>query len=286
MSIKALAVVWLWCGVAVISLPSAAGAESLEDRLVADAADGQLDEFDFISACLVASGVEDECELLGWKLAYDERETVILKRLNKERLADRVGHLQAALHFEMLSGNYMREASDLRTALAGGNYNCLSAVAVMVAASNAAELRLEIQLQGGHVNLLFQEPHQPPRVVEPTAAGVGDLPLARGGGRRLSRTELLGKFYYNRGVEMLKQEQFEKGLELLRIAVRLDGQDQDARANLVAGINNWAAHCCARGDFGRAAELVEKGLALNPDFAPLIANQQLLKAKLGKERAR
>jgi tetratricopeptide (TPR) repeat protein len=103
--------------------------------------------------------------------------------------------------------------------------------------------------------------------------------------RQISPVELLGKFYYNRGVQRLEEHQYAEGLALLRIALQLDPADLDARENLVAGLNNWAAQQCRAGSYGRAAELIEQGLALDAAFAPLVANQRLVKQKLASSVA-
>src|SRR5207302_8592458 len=71
--------------------------------------------------------------------------------------------------------------------------------------------------------------------------------------RQLTRVELLGKFYYNRGVEMLKDRQFAEGIELLQISLELDPLDHDGKANLVAGLNNWAVEFLRTGRYNEAA---------------------------------
>jgi tetratricopeptide (TPR) repeat protein len=103
--------------------------------------------------------------------------------------------------------------------------------------------------------------------------------VRRNGLRRISLVELLGKFFYNRGVELLKAQQFAEGIELLRISLDLDPADSDARANLVAGLNNWAVEYLRTGRYEDAAGLIEQGLFFDPGFAPLIANEQLVRVK-------
>jgi hypothetical protein len=98
--------------------------------------------------------------------------------------------------------------------------------------------------------------------------------------RLLTPLELLGKFYYNRGVAQLSRQEFAEGLALVTYSIRLDPQDRDARMNFVAGINNWAAAHCAAGPYQRAVSLIDVGLRIDPHFAPLLANQQLVRDKL------
>ena len=61
------------CAVAVLVLLSAAAPAAggdLSDRLLDDARDGRLDDFTFVSAALIAGGIDDECELEGWLNRY------------------------------------------------------------------------------------------------------------------------------------------------------------------------------------------------------------------------
>ena len=94
--------------------------------------------------------------------------------------------------------------------------------------------------------------------------------------RRITPQQLLGKFYYNRGVQLLAHEEYAAGLELVRTALRLDPQDHDARENLLAGLNNWAAQHLRARRYGEAAGLIRQGLAIEPAYGPLVANQRLL----------
>jgi tetratricopeptide (TPR) repeat protein len=279
-----------WCalGLAACLLAAApAAAQSLSDRLLADARDGQLDEFEFVSAALVAGGVDDECELGGWLDLYRERRAALLNDLRLDDLlkstpASRLQAIHAALHKTLLTGTYQADASDLRLALSRGDFNCLSSLAIYFDLCQAAGLKIEIWQRRGHVFLRHGE-FDVAVSVEPGARDWAALrPVRRNQVRPLSPTELLGKFYYNRGVQLLQRQQFAEGLELLQISVTLDPADGDARANIVAGLNNWAVVQCQRQRYEQAAALIERGLTLDPTFAPLVANQQLVRAKLRK----
>jgi hypothetical protein len=196
---------------------------------------------------------------------------------------------------------YQATATDLRTALSRGDFNCLSALALYLDLCQAAGLELEIWLLPGHVclrcpesDLGWIEPgvQQPRRILQ---LNPGKKPPIRDGGarvpsrptisdqaRQITQVELLGKFYYNRGVLRLRERQFADGLALLQTGLRLDSADRDARENLLAGINNWAVEQCRAKHYSRASELIEQGLTLDAAFAPLIANQRLVRGKLAQ----
>ena len=292
----------LWaCLVCVIAAP-VAFAESLDERLLADTADGRLDHFDLLSAALIAGGVSDACELDMWRGIHAElRGQISAEWTNSSDVTDRLTRIHAAMHEQILVGGYHATATDLRIALSRGDFNCLSALALYLDLCQAAGLDLEIWLLPGHVcircpesDLGWIEPgvQQPRRVLQ---LNPGKKPPIRDGGarvpsrqaipdqaRRISPCELLGKFYYNRGVLRLRERQFAEGLALLQTGLRLDAADRDARENLLAGINNWAVEQCRAKHYSRASELIEQGLTLDAAFAPLIANQRLVRGKLAQ----
>jgi len=75
----------IWCCALAIGAQSvcAAPAATLTQRLVADARDGQLDEFGFFTAALIASGVDDERELTGWLDIYTARRHAVIGAVSR-----------------------------------------------------------------------------------------------------------------------------------------------------------------------------------------------------------
>jgi tetratricopeptide (TPR) repeat protein len=265
------------CAAAFLAAPVAG--QTLSEQLLSDARDGRLERFDFFEAALIASGVEDECELAGWIELYSDKQEEVLATAGGGTRAERLRALRAALHRQLLSGEYRAEASDLRIALTRGDFNCLSSLAIYFDLCRAADLDVQIWLGRGHVCLCAGDE----MVIEPGSAlwktGPGG---ERPDGRPLTPIELLGKLYYNRGVGLLQEGRFAEGLELLEHSVALDPQDADARANLVAGLNNWAVEHYRARRYDEAAPLIEQGLRLDPAFGPLLANERLVRAKRGE----
>jgi len=271
-----------FCALAIAAQASGAApacAAPLRQRLVADARDGRLDDFSFLAAALVASGVEDECELAGWlELIADQRATALELAIDTP-VSPRTLH--AALHEVILRGSYDRAASDVRRPLTGGDYNCLSALAIYLDLCQTCEIQTEIRLSRGHVSLVARaegrtvavEPGSP--LWKPRRAGTADEC------RRISEVELLSKVYYNRGVEALKAGQFESGIQLLETSLAIDPDDEDAHANLAAGLNNWAVEHCRAKRYEEAATMIQRGRAVDPLFGPLAANERLVRILLG-----
>ncbi len=257
----------------------------LTARLLDDARDGRLDDFDFLPAALIAGGIDGQCELEGWLDRYAMLREKLLQSLPTSDAPECLEAIHEGLHEQILTGQYEASASDLRRTISGGDFNCLSSLVICLDLCQECELPMQIWLARGHVLLRASgedgpidiEPATPEWNLRATAARSG-LRQARGL-RQISLVELLGKFYYNRGVELLKQQQFADGIDLLRISLDLDPTDSDSRANLVAGLNNWAVDYLRTGRYDDAAGLIEQGLFFDPAFAPLIANQQLVRIK-------
>lgn len=277
---------------ALVLLVVPAAADDLVDRLIGDllgkANDGRLEQIDFVGAALIAGGVADECELSGWLDVYSHHRDALLGSLPSGPSIARLRAIHDGLHEQIFKGRYDAAASDLRLALAKGDFNCLSALVLFVDLCESADLPMEIWLTRGHVFLrvvcdaevLELEPATPQWNIRMAARRL--TLSANRAARRITPIELLGKFFYNRGVELLKDRQFAEGIELLTTSLALDPADVDARANLVAGLNNWAVDHLQSSRYDDAAALIEQGLSLDPAFAPLIANEQVLRAKLGK----
>lgn len=266
-----------------VGFESATGDGTLSEQLIADCRDGRVDAFGFFEAALIASGVDSKDELAEWVGMYSPLRKEILASLPPGTATERLKAIHAGAHRLVLTGFYKSVESDLRTALKTGDFNCLTSLVVCSDLCRAAGLKTQTTMVSGHVFLTFEL--SPGRVlrVEPGTPQWAARPLGEAGGARsLTDIELLGKFFYNRGVQQSQAGKYAEGTALLQTSLQLDARDGDARANLAAGLNNWAVEHCREKRFEDAASLIEQGLSLDPHFAPLVANEQLVRGKLGK----
>jgi tetratricopeptide (TPR) repeat protein len=270
---------------AAFALAASAG-QSLDQQLLADAADGRLDELDFPAACLVAGGTSDRNQLAELRSRWRD----LRLRADRADLRDmsdlkRAKALHAWLHAEILVGRYCETASDPRQALLAGDYNCLSAVAVYLDLCDQAGIELEIWSRPGHVYLRHAESGE---IIEPASKTwhsrppVSEAAQAAAPARRITPLALVGKFYYNRGLALLQQSEHASGLACIRASLRLDPADREARGNLLAGLNNWAAALCEQQRFTEARLLIDQGLAIDSRFPPLMANARYVQARAGR----
>lgn len=252
-------------------------------RLIADAGDGRLDEIGFLAAALVSSGADNKQDIAKWLSMYEPIRDGIRASIPAGTATERFRLVHAAMHQFVLTGYYKSAVTDLRVTFESGDFNCLTSLVVYLDLCQAAGLEGRIQLIRGHVYLTFENGAKQVRAIEPGMPQWVVRPLSElVGSRQLSAVELLGKFYYNRGVERLRAGDYAGGLSLLRTSLKLDPADHDARTNLAAGLNNWAVERCRDKRYREAASLIEQGLLLDPKFAPLVANQQLVRTKLAQ----
>jgi tetratricopeptide (TPR) repeat protein len=260
--------------------------QSLNERLLADAADRRLDDFDFVSAYLIAGGVTDARELAELHSQFEElRQRIDPAAIRALPVGVRAQELRARLHSQILVGSYRQEASDLRLAIRCGDYNCLSAAAIYWALAEEAKIELEIWSRPGHVYLA--RPGSRERIEPGSAAwnvsaleNLPDSPAPPA--RRITPLQLVGKYYYNRGLVWLQEGRHAEGVELIRTSLRLDPQDREARGNLLAGLNNWAVALCCDERFAEAGRLIAQGLAIDDGYAPLVANDKYVRSQASR----
>jgi hypothetical protein len=237
----------------------------------AQAADG--DSLDLPTACLIASGVDRNAELMAARNRLDGVcKSIAAPSLFALPLSDRARVLLQRLHARVLTGRYDRRATDWRIALDQGNYNCLSALILYHEVCRRADVPLELGAEPGHVHGrlggLRIEPTSDKWPLQPSSVAASE--------RQITAEQLVGRCHYNRGIELLENRQFAGGIAALQVASRLDPLDADARANLLAGLNNWAIALTENEHHAAARSLIARGLAIDPAFPPLLANERYL----------
>ncbi|MGA2798336.1 MAG: tetratricopeptide repeat protein [Thermoguttaceae bacterium] len=90
--------------------------------------------------------------------------------------------------------------------------------------------------------------------------------------REISPIELTAMIYYNRGIDFLGEKRFADAAAANVKAMRLDPLSSTARGNFLATINNWAIDLGNAGDYGRAADLLRQGLAIEPHYEAFSLN--------------
>ncbi|MCA9122339.1 MAG: hypothetical protein H6822_14650 [Planctomycetaceae bacterium] len=252
-----------------------------EKRLLADAADGAIEEFSLFESSLIASGITTPEVIDRYCENFAERTSKLGAADSDEgRPNDQTERIYDFLHEEFLTGKYHSNCTEVNLALDFGDYNCVTATILYHCVSQMYGLSPIAVATNTHVRSRILGEH--PYDVETTCRDWFDIsrqdPTAQTFRtqqqvtRQLSDVELIAKIYYNRGVSLLEHKQFASAISLLRRSQMLDSTDLPTRDNLAAGLNNWALAECDTANFEKAAELIQQGLHEYPENGPLLAN--------------
>ena len=275
---------------------------ALEERLFADAADGQLDEFSPLGAALVAGGIDNADELR----RYERKAKSLAEELRRgfegdsPILADteigtgpprrQVEAVFDFLHRRVLHSRYDLAATDLRLVLDEGRFNCVSATVLFNYFAGELGLKCRglempshamsrVLLPQGAIDVettcprwfhLAGNPRQQTAVASKT---IGEAAWAdHSKAREVSPIQLAAMIYYNRGVDLLAEKRFAEAAAANAKSLRLDPSNVTARGNLLATINNWSIHLGDSEHFAEAVDLLRQGLAIDPKFDPFAQN--------------
>jgi tetratricopeptide (TPR) repeat protein len=250
-----------------------------ETRLLADAADGELQRHSLLRAALIAGGIADERELSDWQDCF----AYLCEPLQQRTAAGETltpKELFAFLHSEILTGEYNAAVTTLPATLRSGNYNCLTATVLLLELGDRYQVQLEAVSTSGHIYCRHLGPE--PCEIETTCPTwfqsgrtASEQPIARrfASSRNINRVQVVAKIYYNRGLALLADKQFAMALPLLERSQQLDPHDADARENLLAGVNNWALSLAEADRFAEAVQLIERGKRIEPSYPPFAANE-------------
>ena len=265
---------------------------SSERAMLADAADGHWDEFDLLSAALLA---QDSTAAARERAARAlERHVARLRRMlasvpNGRRPEVLFGYL----HEEMLDGGFAADCHAIERTLRTGEYNCLSGTVLYVGLAERCGVAARAVLGPSHVyaqamiggisqDIETTAPNwygeSPSRRKQLLAAAVGGDASARQT-RAISTVELLAVVYYNRGVEAFARRDFAGSAASNLAALKLDPRNGPAADNLLAAVNNWALQAAKRGDAKTAAMLLERGRRVDPNRKDLKATARFISGR-------
>jgi tetratricopeptide (TPR) repeat protein len=263
-----------------------------ESELLSDLADGQLDQFPLLEAALIIGGTKSRDSMQAarrrWNSINVELESVSSPAATAQENAANVFRF---MHERILTGEYSVSCNALQRALYDGDYNCVTATILYCCLANHCDLSVRPVSVPGHVRCRLID--NPPRTIETTdpvwraidAANDCDVAASIQSGRVLNPVQLLAKLFYNRGLTLLSERQFEQALVATELSWQLDPQHDAAGENVATVINNWALVLCAEGHFSQSLQLLGRGQQLVPDHPILYGNQAHILAAWARHRA-
>lgn len=256
-----------------------------EQSLLQDAADGHLDVFPLLDAALLAENdtpdveARDRFEKLARKLqALPDLPSA--ESHDFQRLEQRLATTLRLLHQQILVGQYRPDATSVTLALQKGHYNCVSSTILFVELCRRQGIRTTPMASATHVFCRVEGPGRPIDVqtTSPRWFDLSDEQRAAatpdGAHSALPITDaaLVGKLYYNFGVQHLEHDRYQQAERAFRMSLLLDPQDASARENLLATWNNWALALAQQGHYAEAMKRLDQARQVAPNYPPLRAN--------------
>jgi len=261
--------------------------------LPAEITDGRLARLPLIDAALIAGGTSDERAIETYHRRFEHwvAEMQVSGRIiGSDR--DRARAVLEYLHGRVLTGGFRETSTSLVEAFEYGRFNCISSVVLFRALAERFGLKVHGVEVPGHAYAVVESGGNGGAgesfVVQTTCrdwfAAAGDASLQRTllrqtigataadtaekaqRERRLSDVGLLAVVYYNRGVDHLEAGNHEAAITANRAALALDAANDAARANLLAGLNNWSLELGRHGNYAQALRTLETGLKYAPDY--------------------
>ncbi|MBI3836719.1 MAG: hypothetical protein HY288_02130 [Planctomycetia bacterium] len=203
------------------------------------------------------------------------------------------------VHERILEGKYETSGSDLANVLAGGPFNCATASVLFLALAADYNLEGHAVAVPGHVwcrvasrrgsfdvettcrHWFELTSREPAAVTAELTQFMVEHDRRSTSARVLDQHALIAVFHYNRGVRLLKEQQFSAAAAANLKALKLDPRCAPAYDNLLATINNWSLAIAVRGERELGLELLEAGLTLAGDYESFRCNYRYLSQQQG-----
>ncbi len=276
----AVSLATLACGDDDLPLPQ----DPLGHALWQDLSDGRLDRHDLLQAALLAGGVTEPGRLQRCTARFQklvQRCDVQLQDEANRELAPAVV-LFHTLHTTALSGPFREDAWQVEQALRGGPFNCVTSAVLYLCLCDHYDIKATAIAQRHHVYCRLKD--DTGMDVQTTckdwfdSRGIPQQAALRNAGRpagqprEIDNAQLLGKIYFNRATALNAAQRYRASIDHLRRAVYLDDQDEAARENLLAAMNNGALQLSDAGRYRLATRLICQGLNMSPRHDELLAN--------------
>ncbi len=173
------------------------------------------------------------------------------------------------LHAEILTGPFHPGCARVQRTLDDGTHNCLTATLLYLDACRSCGLAAIALATPGHVCVGLRIDGRDFRV-ETTSPRWELQPRSHGHPteRPISDTALVGRVYYNLGLQAAERGDFARAVVATRRGYELDPAHDAARANLLATLHNWSLELARRGEHAEALRVLAEAVELKAERAP------------------
>ncbi len=273
------------------------GFSPAEQRLFADAEDGQLDEHSLIEAALIAGGMNNSDRLIHYHHCFstlcEELHCCISPQMS---VIERIETIHRLLHKQVLQ-SYDADATQLAAVFDTGIYNCASGTILFIALAEKVGLTAQAIELPGHVRALVSDgaTQWEVEITSPQwneairrfsdIANENESPRSEDAKKITDASGLIAMIYYNQGIDAFHRQQFAESIAFNRRALLLDSTNQTARGNLLASVNNWALALCNSGKLKAADRLLTNGQKYDGNHQAFMHNAAYVQRLQMKNRA-
>lgn len=265
-----------------------------EREIFALAANGSLNNADFVSIALLASGVTDPVVRSDYRARVDALATAAREVLDMSAPpAESGAELLRWLHDRALTGGYEEGQTNLSEVLDSGVFNCVSSAVLYnavagqlgfdVRAIEVPDHAFSIVYDGlDHMDVETTTPDgfnpRRDRVAEFEAlTGFRYIPQSNKFKRReIDAAGLASLIYYNHGVTHLREGRYPEALFANFRAMSLDPDFASAATNALAALGRWSSTLADEGNWIDATDVAAVGVRLAPDDRGLRATQKAI----------
>ncbi len=267
-----------------------------EAALFEDAKDGQLDQWSFAEAALLASGVPDTAKRKNYLEKLATLESQARQKISGAKTSFEKGEkLLQWLHTHPLRGGYNARQTNLSTLLDTGTFNCVSSATFYIVIGRRLGLDLRAIEVPDHAFSIVYEGTRHADVETTTAAGFNParnrtaieafekktgfryIPERHRDKRReVGAAGLVAVTYYNHGVELAKEGKFYEALLAYFRALSLDTESASAVKNVLTVLANWSCKLADEGRLENALAVISVGLELAPEDRTLAHNRKVI----------
>lgn len=265
-----------------------------EESLFADAKDGNLDDWSFAEAALLASGIDDAGKRKKLIAEIDKLTEKARQEIAKAKSADKKGEsLLKFLHQGPFQQGYVSKQTNVSTILEEHTFNCVSSATLYNIVGRKLGLDLRAVEVPEHVFSILYDRQKHFDIETTTEAGFNPardkqaqedftkltgfayIPDSNRDERReIGETGLLAITYYNHGVQHTQDKQYQAALMAYFRAMSMDAEFDSAVKNALSALANWSAELSRSEKFEDALRVVEVGVDLAPNDATLLNNQK------------